>query len=166
LGREADNDGDLHDPGNLSRRRTKSLERSPFGVASIYAARRRRGGCDVRAPRGVARGTNYPASPVNRSGTQPGVKRERSGLGAGPPFWPTCYFSSSHSAFGLDKRRRTSKIYACRDAINGRVSPRSPYSLRPIWITPGTAALGARVRAPRGRVVVGINRGERQAFTG
>ena len=144
---------------------TKSLEHSPSSVASIHRTasqgRMRRQSTKRRGARdelpGVGRlSVRHPSR---------GEAGKGAGWAPGHPFRPTCHISSSYSAFGLDKRRKTSKIYACRDTINGRVSPRSPYSLRPIWITPGTAALGARVR--RGADdVVGIDRGERQTFTG
>jgi hypothetical protein len=64
---------------------TKSLEHSPSSVASIRRTasqgRMRRQSTRRRGAR-----DDYPASAVYRSGTRPGVKRERSGLGAGPPF--------------------------------------------------------------------------------
>ena len=125
---------------------TKNLEHSPSSVASIR--RNDVAGEDATsAPRGAAPGTNYPASPLIGPAPNSGLSGKGAGWAPGRPFWPTCHVSSSHGAMGLDKRRRTSKIYGCRDSINGRVSPRSPYSLRPIWITAGTAVLGARVWA-------------------
>jgi hypothetical protein len=61
---------------------TKNLEHSPSSVASISVCTASQG--RMRRQSTKRRG----GSPVYRSGTHPGVKRERSGLGAGPPYGP------------------------------------------------------------------------------
>ena len=59
------------------------------------------------------------------------------------PAWPGAARRTRPHA--LDKRRRTSKIYAREDTINGRASRALIIRPRLIWISPGTAAFGARV---------------------
>ena|SRR5215217_2784670 len=74
----------------------KNLEHSPFSVASI---RRTASQGMMRRQSTKRRGArdDLPGLAVNRPGAQPGVKRERSGLGAGPPFGPLA-MSLPHTA--------------------------------------------------------------------
>jgi hypothetical protein len=67
---------------------TKNLEHSPSSVASISVCTASQGRMRRQSTKRRGGRDELAGSPVYRSGTHPGVKRERSGLGAGPPFGP------------------------------------------------------------------------------